>query len=399
MAGGEGGGEQSLEGVTVLALEQSVSGPLCTRLLADLGARVIKVERPGVGDLSRSWDQALGPWSSVDLWVNANKESLTLDMKQERGREILLRLVERADVVLETFTPGAAARMGLDYETLRARNPSVVYCHISGYGQSGPYRDRKAMDLLIQGEAGLIELTGSESEPARLAVSVADISSGLYAAVSILAALHHARATGRGQEIDVSMLDTTVSLLGYWTWRFWYKGVEPRRLGMRHPLIVPYGVFRARDGYVNICVSTESMWRRFCEVLDLPAFLEDPRFASNEARVENRASLEAALDGILAGEDRRVWIERLDGASVPCASVNRLEEVLEHPQIRHRELIRTLDSAYGEVRILDFPAKLSATPSQVRTLPPELGRDTEAGLAGLGYDESEIQALARANVV
>lgn len=388
-----------LEGIRVLDASWSLAGPYAAMMLGDLGARVIKVERPGVGDLSREWDRVLGPWSSVDLWVNPNKESFALNLKHARGREILFELIRDADVFIESFTPGVVENLGIDYKRVRTQNPKIVYCHISGYGQDGPYKDKKAMDMLIQGEAGLIALTGSEEQPARLAASVADISAGLYAAFAVVSALCYAQRTGFGQELDVSLFDATVSLLGYWVPRFWYKNESPKRLGMRHPLIVPYGVYQARDGFINICVSTEAMWERFCEAIGHLELLKDSRFATNERRVAHRGELEPLLERVFLERERTLWQKLLEAADIPCAAVNSLAEVLAHPQLKHRGLVKSLQTPYGPLQLFALPVKLSKTPGQLKKPPPKLGEHTDSILKELGYSVAEIERLREEGVI
>lgn len=384
--------------VLIVSLEQSVAGPLCSRLFADLGARVIKVERPGSGDFARTWGSAVGPWSSADLWVNPNKESMTLNLKHARGREVMARLLKRADVLIETFKPGVADRLNLSYEKLSPSHPRLVYAHISGYGQDGPYRDKRAMDSLIQGEAGLIALTGTEESPARSAASVADISAGLYAAFAISAALFHARQTGRGQEIDVSMLETTASLLGYWAFNYWYRD-RPRRMGTHHPVMAPYGVYETSDGFVNICVSSDDVWGKFCAAIDHPELLEDELLSTNDLRLRNRERMDSKIKSAFRSKGLGEWIKTLDAAGVPCASVNELDEVLSHPQLQFRGLIQEMESAYGTVKMFNFPARLSDTPARLKSVPPELGQHTDAVLRELEYSDEEIAELRREGAV
>jgi itaconate CoA-transferase len=275
-----------LDGVKILAFEQVLSGPFATCLLADMGAEVIKVERPGIGDVIRSWDSVVKGLSSGYVWLNRNKRSLTVDVKKDQGREILQRLAKSADIFFENYAPGVAARLGLGYEKLSELNPRLVYCSLSGYGQDGPYRDVKAYDLLIQGEGGIIATTGYPDKPARAGIAIADIASGMYAAIGILLALYQREKTGEGQLIDVSMLDAIVSWLGYFPHHYWHAGEEPARVGMRHHYVTPYGPYLAGDGeYVNLAVASASDWEVFCrKVIEKPELLSDPRFATVESR-------------------------------------------------------------------------------------------------------------------
>src|ERR1043166_8391424 len=285
---------RALDGIKILAFEQVLSGPFATCLLADMGAEVIKVERPGVGDVIRSWDSLVKGLSSGYVWLNRNKRSLTVDVKKDHGREILQRLAKTADIFFENYAPGVTARLGLGYEKLSELNPRLIYCSLSGYGQDGPYRDVKAYDLLIQGEGGIIATTGYPDKPARAGIAIADIASGMYATIGILLALYQREKTGQGQYVDVSMLDSIVSWLGYFPHHYWHAGEEPGRVGMRHHYVTPYGPYLARnDKYVNLASAQPKDWEVFCKiVLQRPDLLQDERFDNVEKRRKNRNVLE-----------------------------------------------------------------------------------------------------------
>ena len=292
--------KRALTGVRVLALETSLSGPHATKILADMGAEVVKIERPGAGDVIRGWDKAVKGLSSGIVWIGANKKSFAIDVKKPAAREILRRLAAKSDVVLENFAPGAAERMGLGAKELRAANPRLIYCSLSGYGQDGPYRDKKAYDALIQGEAGLMMTTGYEDAPARMGVSVTDLISSMYAAVGILTALYQREQTGEGQTVDISMFETAASWLGYFPHHFWHHGEEPKRFGMRHQYITPYGHYLASDGkYFGLAVASPADWEIFCNgVIERPDLLADPRFVDTPARRKNREELDDILNAI-----------------------------------------------------------------------------------------------------
>jgi len=391
---------RALDGVKILAFEQVLSGPFATCLLADMGAEVIKVERPGVGDVIRSWDSVVKGLSSGYVWLNRNKRSLTVDVKKDQGREILLRLAKKADIFFENYAPGVTARLGLGYERLSELNSRLIYCSLSGYGQDGPYRDVKAYDLLIQGEGGIIATTGYPDKPARAGIAIADIASGMYAAIGILLALYQREKTGEGQLIDVSMLDAIVSWLGYFPHHYWHAGEEPARVGMRHHYVTPYGPYLAGGGeYVNLAVASASDWEVFCrKVIEKPELLSDPRFATVEARRKNRALLEETIETIFLEKDHRHWLEQLKKAELPHGIVRGIAQVLAHPQVVARQLIREAESPVGKVPVIANPLKMSR--SQARYDPiPSLGGDSDAILRDAGYASSEIEALRRDKVI
>ena len=391
---------RALDGVKILAFEQVLSGPFATCLLADMGAEVIKIERPGVGDVIRSWDSVVKGLSSGYVWLNRNKRSLTVDVKKDQGREILLRLAKKADIFFENYAPGVSARLGLGYERLSELNSRLIYCSLSGYGQDGPYRDVKAYDLLIQGEGGIIATTGYPDKPARAGIAIADIASGMYATIGILLALYQREKTGEGQLIDVSMLDAIVSWLGYFPHHYWHAGEEPVRVGMRHHYVTPYGPYLAGDGeYVNLAVASASDWEVFCrKVIEKPELLSDPRFATVEARRKNRALLEETIETIFLEKDHRHWLEQLKKAELPHGIVRGIAQVLAHPQVVARQLIREAESPVGKVPVIANPLKMSR--SQARYDPiPSLGGDSDAILRDAGYASSEIEALRRDKVI
>jgi crotonobetainyl-CoA:carnitine CoA-transferase CaiB-like acyl-CoA transferase len=391
---------RALDGVRVVAFEQVLSGPFCTSILGDMGAEIVKVERPGVGDLIRHWDKAVRGLSSGYVWLNRNKQSLTVDVKDERGREILYKLLREADVFFENYAPGVAERSGLGYEKLKSLNPRLIYCSLSGYGQDGPYRDVKAYDLLIQGEAGIIATTGYPDKPAKAGIAIADIAAGMYAALGIVLALFQREKTGEGQMIDISMFESIVSWLGYFPHHYWHQGEEPGRVGMRHHYVTPYGPYLARNGnYVNLAVATPKDWELFCrDVIQKPDLLQDERFDTVEKRRKNRNVLEEEIEKIFLERDHTEWLERLKKAQLPYGEVRGIAEVLAHPQAAARRLIREVESPVGKVPVVGNPVRLSGSPARYDAI-PELGEHTEAILKKLGYDAAAIEKLRSDKVI
>lgn len=393
-------GSRALDGMRVIAFEQVLAGPFATCILADMGAEVIKIERPGVGDLIRHWDTAVRGLSSGYVWLNRNKRSLTVDVKKDQGREIIYKLIPKCDVFFENYAPGVAQRAGLGYEDLRKLNPRLVYCSISGYGQDGPYRDVKAYDLLIQGEGGIIATTGYPEKPAKAGIAIADIAAGMYAALGMVLALYQREKTGQGQHVDISMLESIVAWLGYFPHHYWHRGEEAARVGMRHHYVTPYGPYLARDGeYVNLAVASAQDWEIFCrKVLERRDLLEDPRFATVEARRQNRALLEATLEAIFLERDHREWLDRLKAAQLPYGEVRGIAKVLAHPQVVARRFIREADSPVGRVPVVGNPLRLSDSPARFDRI-PDLGQDTETVLREAGYDAAGIEKLRREKVI
>jgi itaconate CoA-transferase len=391
---------RALDGVKIVAFEQVLSGPFATCLLADMGAEVIKVERPGVGDVIRSWDSVVKGLSSGYVWLNRNKRSLTVDVKKEKGREILQELAKKSDIFFENYAPGVAARLGLGYDKLSEINSRLIYCSLSGYGQDGPYRDVKAYDLLIQGEGGIIATTGYPDKPARAGIAIADIASGMYAAIGILLALYQREKTGQGQLIDVSMLDSIVSWLGYFPHHYWHAGEEPARVGMRHHYVTPYGPYLAGDGeYVNLAVASASDWEIFCKkVIEKPELLDDPRFATVEGRRKNRGLLEETIENIFLGKDHKHWLEQLKKAELPHGIVRGIAQVLAHPQVVARKLIREAESPVGKVPVIANALKMSRSEARYDRI-PELGEDNETILRELGHDTGAIEKLRLERVI
>jgi len=391
---------RALKGIRTVSLEVVVSGPFCTSILADMGAEVIKIERPETGDIVRHWDSAVRGLSSGYVWLNRNKRSLTVDVKKEAGKKIVHRLVQGSDIFFENFAPGVAERLGLGYKTLQALNPRLIYCSLSGYGQDGPYRDVKAYDLLIQGEGGIMATTGYPDRPAKASIPIADIASGMYSALGIMLALFQRERTGKGQYIDISMFESIVSWLGYFPHHYWHQGEEPARVGMRHHYVTPYGPYLAKDGqYVNLAVATAQDWEVFCRnVIERPDLLADERFTKVEGRRENRATLEDVIERIFLERDHDQWLERLKKAQLPHGEVRGIAQVLAHPQAVARRLIREVESPVGRVPVIGNPLRLSDSPARYDRV-PDLAEDTEPILKELGYDPNAIESLRRDKVI
>lgn len=392
-----------LAGVTVVDLTRVLSGPFCTMLLGDMGARVIKIEQPGKGDDTRGWGPPFVEGESAYfLSINRNKESVTLDFKKAEGRGLLEQLIARADVLVENFRPGALDRVGLDYATVARKHPRLIYCSISGFGHSGPRRNEAGYDAVIQGEAGLMSITGAaDGPPYRLGVAIADIVTGMWAAQGITLALYARERTGRGQQVDIGMLDATAALLTYQAAIYFATGSAPSRMGNRHPTIVPYETFAASDGEFVLAVGNDELFRRLCEIIGLTELAGDTRFATNRARVTNYAALKPLLDARLRTRTRQDWIAQLGAAGVPCGSVRNLHEVFTDPQLQARDMIAEVDhAAAGALRLLGVPIKLSDTQGSVRTAPPTLGQHTAAVLhRDLGLTAERIAELRAATVV
>jgi formyl-CoA transferase/CoA:oxalate CoA-transferase len=400
MVAGRAGGP--LAGLTVLDLTRVLSGPYCTMQLADMGARVIKIEHPDGGDDTRHWGPPfLNGESTYFLSINRNKESVTLDFKTPRGRAVLERLLARADVLVENFRPGALARLGLDYPSLSDAHPRLIYASISGYGHTGPRAQEPGYDAVLQGEGGLMSLTGAaEGPPFRLGVAVADMVTGLFAVQGILLALIARQQSGRGQHVDVAMLDSVAALLTYQAGIVFATGHSPGRLGNRHPSIAPYDTFEAADGPIVLAVGNDEQWQRFCRAAGLEKTAADPRFLTNAGRVEHGDALRALIAPAMKSRTRADWTTRLVGAGVPAGPVRPVDEVLADPQLAAREMLTPLShAAAGDITVLGVPVKLSETPGRVRGAPPILGEHTDSVLAELGFDAAEIAALRHDRVV
>ncbi|WP_338693577.1 CaiB/BaiF CoA-transferase family protein [Streptomyces sp. Q6] len=389
-----------LEGITVVSLEQAVAAPFATRQLADLGARVIKVERPGVGDFARGYDETVHGQSSHFVWLNRSKESVTLDVKTPGGREVLARLLAGADVFVQNLAPGAAARLGLSATELASLHPSLVVCDISGYGADGPWADRKAYDLLVQCETGVVSVTGTPEAPAKVGIAIADIAAGMYAFTGILTALYERRATGTARAVEVSLFEALAEWMGYPAYYTAYSGGQPQRVGAAHATIAPYGPYDAADGKtVLLAIQNEREWAAFCaEFLGDASLAADPRFHRNSARVARRAELDAIVAARFAELDAAAAVALLERAKVANARLNTVADFVAHPVLSGRDRWREVATPGGPVRALLPPATLAGVEPRMEAV-PSVGEHTEAVLKDLGYEAATIAELRDAGAV
>ena len=401
----------SLADIRVLDLTRVLAGPVCTQLLGDLGADVIKIERPGVGDETRAW----GPpflrddkgqdtsESAYYLSANRNKRSVTLDIGQPEGTLLCKQLLAHCDVLIENFKVGGLYKYGLAYEQLKDEFPRLVYCSVTGFGQTGPYAHRPGYDIMAQGTGGIMSITGEpDAPPSKVPVAINDIMTGMYATVAILAALHHRDNHGVGQHIDLGLLDTQVAWLYNVALNYLTSGEIPKRLGTAHPNTVPYQVFPAADGHFILGAANDAQFRRYCEAAGVPELANDPRYLTNPDRVRNRDALIETLSQISSQHPTRYWLERLDQAGVPCAPVNTIDQVFADPQVKHRQMQITMPhpATNSEVRLVGDPIKLSATPVTYRHPPPMMGQHTVSVLQELlGVSDSEIRRLRKQNII
>ena len=368
-----------LSGIRVLDLTRVLAGPFCSMILADMGADVIKVEEPGKGDDTRSWPPFTGGEATYFLSVNRNKKSITLNLKSPAARKIFQDLVRKSDVVLENFRPGTMEKLGLGYATLAKLNRKLIYCAVSGFGESGPEAGRAGYDLIVQAESGVMDITGfAEGPPVKMGTSIADLVAGMSAAHGVSLALLARHRTRRGQKVELGMLDAMAALLTYQAGIYWGTGRTPSRRGNEHPSIVPYEVFKAADAYLTLGVANNSLWQRCCTAMDRPDLISDPRFATESARVENRAVVVPLLNEILGERSADEWMKRFEAAGVPAGRIRTVPEVCESAHLKARGMIQRLQHpSAGAITVMGVPIKLHATPGEVKTPPPTLGQHTD----------------------
>jgi formyl-CoA transferase len=393
-----------LEGVQVLDLSRVLAGPYCTMMLGDLGADIIKIEAPESGDDTRHWGPPFTKTgeSAYFLCVNRNKRSMTLNLKSDQGIQILKELIQKSDVLVENFKVDTLDKWGLSYETLQQLRPGLIYCSITGYGYTGPYRNLPGYDFIIQAQGGVMSITGpEEGEPYKVGVAIADITAGLFACNAILAALYDQQRSSRGQRIDISLLDSQIAWLANVGSNYLISGEKTTRYGNAHPNIVPYQTFKARDGYFALGIGNDSQWKQFCEKVDINEWAEDDRFTTNEKRVENRRILIPLLEELFSLDEISHWLCILSEAGVPCGPINSIEQAFDDPQVQAREMvINVAHHNSGMIKMVASPLKIPTAPVEVRLPPPLLGEHTEQILSGLlGYDQKTLEELRIAQVI
>ena len=393
----------ALDDITVLDLSHALAGPFASTMLGDFGARVIKVEPPGTGDISRAWGPPFyGSEPAYFVNLHRNKKSVAIDLKHPEGKALFFRLMERSDVVLENYRVGTLEKLGIDYERARARHPGIIYCSVSGFGQTGPYRDRAALDLIVQAESGMMSVTGEPGgRGVRCGVSIADMTAGMYAAFGILTALHAREKTKRGQFIDVSMLEGQLGLLHGMIGAYLADGIVPQPMGTAYKALLPYQTFRTKTRDLALAVGSDKLWRIFCPLLGIEDMLDDPRYATNAARAANRESLIARLGAVFLTKSYEEWEAILLPAGIPMGAINTIDRVVDHPQVEARGmLVEHEHPVAGTVRMVGVPVRLSETPGAIRTPAPLLGQHTDEVLSDrLGLDDEEIERLRRAGAI
>jgi CoA:oxalate CoA-transferase len=392
---------QALSGIKVIDFTRVLAGPFCTMTLADMGAEVIKIERSETGDDSRAFGPYVKGESAYFMSINRGKKSITLDLKSEKGKEIVKELVKDADVVVENFKPGVMKKLGLDYEVLSKINPRLIYCASSGFGQTGPYSARPAYDLIIQGMGGLMSITGPDASlPTKVGSSVADIFAGMFSVIGILAALNYRNRAGKGQMVDVAMLDCVVSILENAVARYTTSGIDPEPIGNTHPSIAPFTSVKTSDGYINIACGNDNLWQALCQIIEKPELADLEKYCSNKDRCENMCNLLPILNEAMGSKPSAYWLEKLEAGRVPAGPINTISKVVDDPQVVAREMILELEHPVaGTVKVPGTPMKFSETPSKITKPAPVLGQDNEAILTGLGYTKEQIQELKDLKVI
>ncbi|MEN3354445.1 MAG: hypothetical protein V7640_2603 [Betaproteobacteria bacterium] len=392
-----------LEDVKVLDLTHALAGPFCSTMLADFGAQVIKLEPPGAGDIARGWGAPLpGGETAYFVSLHRHKRGIVIDLKKPEGKELFFRLVEKSDVVLENYRVGALKRLGLDYEAARKRNPAIIYCSVSGFGQDGPYRERAALDLILQAESGMISVTGEPgSSGTKAGVSIADMTAGMYCAYAVMLALRVKDRTGEGQQVDISMMEGQLALLGTNIANYFANGEIPKPLGTAYSVVVPYQTFRTRTRDLALAIAGEKIWRKFCPVMGCPELLDDPRYVNTVERSRHRGVLIAKLQEVFLTKSYEQWEKLLLDNDIPVGAINNIAQVVEHPQVKARQSLREVDHpSVGTVRVVGSPVRLSKTPAKTPTPSPIHGQHTREVLREvLGLQPQEIESLAAAGVV